>query len=54
MHTKFWLENLKGRDHSEDVGVDGSIILEWFSEKLGGKAWTECICVRTGTSDGLF
>jgi len=24
MHTKFWLENLKGRDNSEDLGVDGS------------------------------
>jgi hypothetical protein len=22
MHTKFWFVNLKGRDHSEDVGVD--------------------------------
>jgi hypothetical protein len=25
---KFCLENLKGRDHSEDIGVDGRIILE--------------------------
>jgi hypothetical protein len=23
MHTKFWLENLKGRDHLEDLVVDG-------------------------------
>jgi hypothetical protein len=23
-----WLENLKGKDHSEDLGVDGTIILE--------------------------
>jgi len=28
MHAIFWLENLKGRDHSEDRGVDGKIILE--------------------------
>jgi len=28
MHTKVWSENLKGRDHSEDVGVDGRIMLE--------------------------
>jgi hypothetical protein len=23
----FWLENLKGRDHLEDLGIDGKIIL---------------------------
>jgi hypothetical protein len=23
IHTIVWLENLKGRDHSEDIGVDG-------------------------------
>jgi hypothetical protein len=26
MHTVFWLEDLKGRDHSEDLGVDGRIL----------------------------
>jgi hypothetical protein len=29
MDTIFWSENLKGRDHSEDLGVDGEIILDW-------------------------
>jgi hypothetical protein len=24
----FWSENLKGRDHSEDLSIDGKIILE--------------------------
>jgi hypothetical protein len=23
------MQRMKGRDHSEDVGVDGKIILEW-------------------------
>jgi hypothetical protein len=32
-HTGFGLENLKGRDHSEDLGVDGKIVLEWFVGK---------------------
>jgi hypothetical protein len=27
MHTKFWLENLKGIYHLRNVGVDGRIIL---------------------------
>jgi hypothetical protein len=26
----FWLENLKGIDHSKDLGVNGKIILEWI------------------------
>jgi len=30
MHTKFLSENLKGRDHSEDLGVDRRIILDWI------------------------
>jgi hypothetical protein len=28
MHTKFWPENVKGRDHSQDIGIDGRIISE--------------------------
>jgi hypothetical protein len=27
MNTKFLSENLKGSDHSEDIGVDGRITL---------------------------
>jgi hypothetical protein len=33
MNTKFWLENLKGRENSENVGVDDKITLEWISGK---------------------
>jgi hypothetical protein len=28
MLTKFWSENLRGKDHSEDIGVDGIITVE--------------------------
>jgi hypothetical protein len=35
MDTKFWLESLKGRDHSEELGVDRRIILKWISGKKG-------------------
>jgi hypothetical protein len=28
MHTNLWLENQKGRDHSEDLGVDWRVILQ--------------------------
>jgi hypothetical protein len=30
MNTKFGSENLKGRDHSEDLDVNGRIIVEWI------------------------
>jgi hypothetical protein len=33
MHIKFWSESLIGRGHSEDLGVDGRVILEWILGK---------------------
>jgi len=33
IHTIFWLKNLKVRDHLEDLGVDGTKILELILEK---------------------
>jgi len=35
MRTKLWPENLKGRDHSEDLDVDRRMF-EWILEKQGG------------------
>jgi len=36
MRTVFWLENPKGRDHSEDLRVAGRIILEWIYKNRVG------------------
>jgi hypothetical protein len=37
MCTKFWLESLKGRDHSEYLGVAGRIILKcMLGKRIGG------------------
>jgi len=33
MRPKFWLENLKGRDHLEDPDIDRMIILDWSLRK---------------------
>jgi hypothetical protein len=33
------MENLKGKDHSEGLGVDGKIILERFLGKYDGNLW---------------
>jgi len=52
VHTKFWPENLKGKDHLEDLSVDG-ILLEWILGKhmriCGGFIW-----LMIGTSGGLL
>jgi len=36
MCITFWLENMKRRDHSEDLCLDGRIILEWILKKYIG------------------
>jgi hypothetical protein len=40
MRTVFWSENLKGRDHTENVGVNRMIILEWIlGKRCGNVDW---------------
>jgi hypothetical protein len=50
MHTIFWFENQKRRDHSEDLGVDGKITLECALGKYNGRMWTGCIWLGIRTS----
>ena len=33
MHTVVWWGNLRERDHLEDPGIDGRIILRWIFRK---------------------
>jgi hypothetical protein len=51
--TKFWSENLKERDHTEDLGVTEVIILEWILGKYGGKLWTRFMWLSVGTVEGF-
>jgi hypothetical protein len=54
MTTTFWLESLEIRDYSENLGVDGSILLKWMLGKQGGIAWPGFIWLRIGTGGGLL
>jgi len=54
MHVIFHLENLKERDHSEDLGIDGRTIMKLILGKQCGKLWTRFIWLNIRTSCGLL
>jgi hypothetical protein len=39
MRIKFWFENLKGRDHSEDLWMGDNIKMEGREIGFGGVDW---------------
>jgi hypothetical protein len=42
--------NPEGKNNSEDLGVDGMIILEWILEKQIARVWNEYIWLKIGTT----
>ena len=56
MHTGFWWGGLRERDHFEELGVDGKIILnlKCVSNKCDADKWTGFIWIRIGTGDWRF
>jgi hypothetical protein len=49
IHTKFWAENLNGRDYLEDLGMDGREILKWILKKCDVRVGTGFIWLRMWT-----
>jgi hypothetical protein len=47
--VQFWWENLRERDHWEDPGIDGRIVLRWILRKLDVGVWTGLSWLRTET-----
>lgn len=51
---KIWYQNLKGRDHFEDAGICGGVILQWILKIQSWRVWTSFIWLRTGSAAGLL
>jgi len=52
VYTGFWWGNLRERDHLENQGVDGKIILIWICRRWDVRTWTGSMWLRIGTGGG--
>jgi len=53
-YTGFWWGNLRERDHFEDPGVEGMIILRWIFRNWDVGAWIGSSWLMIGTGSGHF
>jgi len=51
-HTEFSLGEVRGRDHLEDLVVDGRIILKCIFKKWLGSHWLDCCDSGSGPVAG--
>jgi hypothetical protein len=48
------LGNLREKDHLEDLGIDGRMLLKWILKKTGAVAWIALVWLRIGTGERLL
>jgi len=54
VYKGYWCGKLRERDHLEEPGLEGKIILRWIFRKWDVGAWSGSICLRIGTGGGLL
>ena len=52
VHAGFWWDNLRERDHFEDLDVDGRLIFEWIFRKWDEEVWTGFLWIKIMTGGG--
>jgi hypothetical protein len=54
VHTELRREDLRERDHSEKLGVDGTITLKWIFTRWDGETWIGLLSIVIGAGGGLL
>jgi hypothetical protein len=54
VHTRFWYEYLKNRDHFEGLNIDGNIILKWNVNVEDERVWPRFPWLLICTNGGLL